>query len=310
MHTVPDQTDRLVVVTGANSGTGKEAAARLAAAGADVVMAVRTPEKGEAARAEILRRVPGARLQVRRVDLADLASVQELVDGLVADGRPVGTLVNNAGVMAPPERFETVDGFELQMGSNFLGPFALTVRLLPLLLAAPAPRVATMSSGVAAAGRIDFSDLQWTRRRWSPFRSYAQSKLADMLMSAHLARVAADRGWPLVSTMAHPGYTRTNLQSTGAGLGRGTSPWSPFQVVIRLAPRQEVGPGTEPLLQAATDPTAAGGAYFGPQGRFGMTGPSGPVRIPRPGRDHAVAARLWEEAERLTGARLAEVVPV
>ena len=310
MYTVPDQSGRLVVVTGANSGTGKEAATRLAAAGADVVMAVRTPEKGEAARREILQRVPGASLQVRRVDLSDLASVGELVDGLVADGRPVDTLVNNAGVMAPPERFETVDGFELQMGSNFLGPFALTVRLLPLLLRAEAPRVATMSSGVAAAGRIDFSDLQWTRRRWSPFRSYAQSKLADMLMASHLARVAQDRGWHLVSTMAHPGYTRTNLQSAGAGLGSGTPWWSPFRIGIAITPSQGVETGTEPLLFAAADPGATNGAYVGPSGRFGMTGPTGPAAIPRSGRDHATAARLWEEAERLTGARLAQIVPV
>ena len=152
MYTVPDQTGRLAVVTGANSGTGREAAERLAAAGARVVLAVRTVAKGDAARDEILAAWPTARVEVRRVDLADLASIREFADGLLADGTPVDMLLNNAGVMAAPRRFTTADGFELQFGSNFLGPFALTLRLLPLLLAAPAPRVATMSSLAARSG--------------------------------------------------------------------------------------------------------------------------------------------------------------
>ena len=220
MYVVPDQGGKVAVVTGANSGTGKEATRRLAAAGARVVMAVRTPEKGEQARSEILARHPGAQLEVRRIDLADLASVREFADGLAADGTPLDLLINNAGVMAPPTRFTTADGFELQFGSNFLGPFALTVRLLPLVLAAPAPRVVTMSSGVASFGRIRFDDLQW-ERRYRPWAAYAQSKLADLMMTRQLAAVAAERGWNLLSTGAHPGYTRTNLQTAGASLGRG-----------------------------------------------------------------------------------------
>ena len=226
MYTVPDQHGRRIVVTGANSGTGKEAATRLAAAGADVVLAVRNLEKGEAARADIASAVPGATLQVRRIDLADLASVEEFAQGLLDDGEPLHVLVNNAGVMAPPTRFETVDGFELQFGSNFLGPFALTLRLLPLLLASAGDgaetRVATMSSGTANFGRIRFDDLQWSRRRYSPMLSYARSKLADMLMAQQLADVARRRSWALRSTTAHPGFTRTNLQSAGANLGRTT----------------------------------------------------------------------------------------
>jgi len=149
MYTVPDQSGKLAVVTGANSGTGKEATRRLAAAGARVVMAVRTIAKGEQARAEILAQHPDAQLQVRRVDLADLASVRQLADDLLTDGTPLDLLINNAGVMAPPTRMTTTDGFELQLGSNFLGPFALTVRLLPLVLSAASPRVVTMSSGTA-----------------------------------------------------------------------------------------------------------------------------------------------------------------
>src|SRR5579859_6253963 len=180
MYAVPDQAGKLIVITGANSGTGKEATRRLAAAGAHVVMAVRTVAKGEQARDEILARQPGARLEVRRVDLADLATVKEFADGLIADGTPVDVLVNNAGVMAPPTRMVTADGFELQFGTNYLGPFALTIRLLPLVLAAPAPRVVTMSSKAAEFGRIHLDDLQWERLRYQPMVCYAQSKLADL----------------------------------------------------------------------------------------------------------------------------------
>src|ERR1700730_632646 len=163
MYAVPDQAGKLVVVTGANSGTGREATRRLTEAGAHVVMAVRTVAKGEQAREKILAAHPGARLEVRRIDLADLASVAEFADGLIADGPPVDGMINNAGAMAPPTRMTTAGGFELQFGSNFLGPFALTMRLLPLVLAAPAPRVVTMSSGVASYGRIRLDDLQWRR---------------------------------------------------------------------------------------------------------------------------------------------------
>ncbi|MFD9867246.1 SDR family oxidoreductase [Streptomyces niveus] len=304
MYTVPDQTGRYAVVTGANSGTGKEAVRRLAAAGAHVVMAVRTVAKGERARDEILARHPHARLDVRRVDLADLASVQEFADALIADGTPIDLLVNNAGVMAPPSRLETADGFELQMGSNFLGPFALTVRLLPLLLAAESPRVATMSSGTANYGRIDFADLQWRSRRYSANRSYAQSKLADLILTRQLARISAERGWNLLSTGAHPGYTRTNLQTAGASLGSGRMTLTRLFTKIDFLPSQDAEQGTEPLLYAATSPDAVAAGYYGPGGRFGLVGPTTTARITRRALDDALNARLWAEAERLTGVAL------
>ena len=309
MYAVPDQAGKLVVVTGANSGTGREAARRLAAAGAHVVMAVRTVAKGEQARDEILAGQPGARLEVRRVDLADLASVAEFADGLIADGRPVDVLINNAGVMAPPTRMTTADGFELQFGSNFLGPFALTMRLLPLVLAAPAPRVVTMSSGVASYGRIRFDDLQW-QRGYRPNLAYAQSKLADLMMTLHLAGLAARHGWNLMSNGAHPGFTRTNLQTAGASLGREAPQRTPFNGFgllppdFTLLPSQEVGPGTEPLLYAAADAGAVNGGYYGPSRWFGLVGPATTVRPPRRARDAGTAARLWAEAERLTGTAL------
>src|SRR4029077_2951300 len=178
-----------------------------------------------------------------------------------ADSRPVNVLINNAGVMAPPTRLTTADGFELQFGSNFLGPFALTMRLLPLVLAAPAPRVVTMSSGVASYGRIRFDDLQW-RRGYRPNLAYAQSKLADLMMTLHLADLATRDGWHLMSDGAHPGFTRTTLQTAGASLGPEAptrTPVTGFGLLpseVTFLPSQEVGPGTEPLLYASADPGA------------------------------------------------------
>jgi NAD(P)-dependent dehydrogenase (short-subunit alcohol dehydrogenase family) len=302
MYTVPDQTGKLAVVTGSNSGTGKETARRLAGAGARVVIAVRTVAKGEQARAEILAQHPDALLEVRRIDLADLASVQEFADRLITDGTPLDLLVNNAGVMAPPTRMTTADGFELQFGSNYLGPLALTVRLLPLLLAAEAPRVATMSSGTANYGRIDFDDLQWERRRYSANLSYAQSKLADLMLTQHLAAVAAERGWDLLSTGAHPGYTRTNLQTAGSTLGRDKPKRS--LLTLGLLPSQGVEQGAEPLLYAATSPDATAAGYYGPGGLFRLVGPTTTAKVTRRALDPAANARLWATAEHLTGTSL------
>jgi NAD(P)-dependent dehydrogenase (short-subunit alcohol dehydrogenase family) len=304
MYSVPDQAGKLIVVTGANSGTGREATRRLAAAGAHVVMAVRTVAKGEQARADIRARHPDARLEVRRVDLADLASVKEFADGLLAGPTPVDVLINNAGVMAPPTRMTTADGFELQFGSNFLGPFALTVRLLPAVLAARAPRVVTMSSGVASYGRIRFDDLSWERRRYRPNLAYAQSKLADLMLALHLAAITDQRDWNLMSNAAHPGFTRTNLQTAGASLGRDRPKRTPFNSNFTVLPSQGVEPGTEPLLYAATSPGAVSGGYYGPSRFLGLVGPATAVRIPRSARHPAIAARLWAEAERLTGVAL------
>ena len=305
MYSVPDQSGRRVVVTGANSGTGQEATRRLAAAGAHVIMAVRTVAKGEQARAAILAQDPQAQLEVRRVDLADLASVAEFADGLAAEAAPLDLLLNNAGVMAVPDRMTTADGFELQFGSNFLGPFALTVRLLPLLLAAPSPRVATMSSGMASLGRIHFDDLQYSRR-YRAWPAYSQSKLADLMLTQHLAALAFERDWDLLSTAAHPGFTRTNLQTSGPNLGRDKERWSPLQLGTRFL-SQEVQTGAEPLLYAATSPDAVNGAYYGPGSRGGLVGPTVLARPPRRARDAATAARLWAEAERLTGVSLSAV---
>lgn len=303
MDRLPGQHGRLAVVTGANSGTGKAAAARLAAAGATVILAVRTVAKGEQAMAEILDRHPTADLAVRRVDLADLASVAEFADGLIADGRPLDLLLNNAGVMFPPVRHETADGFELQLGSNFLGPFALTVRLLPLLRAAPAPRVVTMSSGTARIGTIDFDDLNWTTR-YDPTAAYARSKLADQLLFTHLARVATGRSWPLLSVGAHPGNAVTNIATNGPTLGG--NPSLMFRIAATVTPRHSAEAGAEPMVYAATSPDVVQGGYYGP--RWGLVGRPTTARPTRRARDTDLAARLWAEAEHLTGVTLPAAV--
>jgi NAD(P)-dependent dehydrogenase (short-subunit alcohol dehydrogenase family) len=296
-YTVPQQNGRRFIVTGANSGTGREVTRRLALAGAEVVLAVRSVEKGEAAKAAILSEAPAATLEVQRLDLADLASVREFAAGVVEDRRPVQALVNNAGVMIPPRRFETADGFELQFGTNFIGPYALTTLLLPVLLRTPGSRVATMSSMVSNFGKIDFDDLNWVSRRYSASGAYAQSKLADLMLGRQLAVLAGQKGWDLLSTIAHPGYTRTNLQTAGRNLARDASDQLPA-VRRTILPSQGVEVGAEPLLYAATSPDAEQGAYYGPN-RLGLVGPTHQARIPRSARSLDVAARLWDVADQL-----------
>ncbi|SDD83195.1 SDR family oxidoreductase [Glycomyces harbinensis] len=296
-YDVPDQQGRRFIVTGANSGTGREAARRLAASGAEVVLAVRSVAKGEEAAAAIGRESPQARLEVRRLDLADLASVREFADGITADGRPLHALVNNAGLMFPPERYATADGFELQIGTNFFGPFALTNLLLPLLLETPGARVVNMSSGAANAGRIDFDDLTGMSKRYSKYGAYARSKLANLLHGRRLAAMAEERGWPLLSVMAHPGYTRTNLQTAAKNLAR--DPGDPLPPITRtILPSQGVETGTEPLLFAAASPEAEQGAFYGP--RWLLVGPAATSPVPRQAKSKETAERLWAEAERLT----------
>lgn len=300
MYDVPDLHGKLAIVTGANSGTGKEATRRLAAAGARVIMAVRTPAKGETARAEILETTPGAEIEVAQLDLADLGSVHAFADRFVATSATLDILLNNAGVMAVPQRMQTVDGYELQFATNYLGPFALTNRLLPTLLATRGARVTTMSSGLAAQGRMRFDDLQATGK-YTANRAYAQSKLADLMLARHLAVLSTRNGWSLVSNAAHPGFTITNLQSAGPNLGRAKPRRSLFEVGARLLPHQQPEQGTEPMLFAATSPDARNGGYYGPTGRFGLVGPTGSVKLNKYMRDDAVAQRLWVTAASLTG---------
>jgi len=299
--TLPGLEGSTAVVTGANSGTGKAAAEALAATGARVIMAVRTPTKGDAARTEILSKHPGADVEVRRLDLADLASVRAFADAFLQEDRPVDILINNAGLLGPSERRETADGFELMFGTNVLGPFALTMRLLPALRRSTAARVVGMTSGMAATARLNFEDLQSTRS-FQTNAVYGRSKLADLMLTLELDRVSHSRGWRLVSTAAHPGAARTGFATAGPALV-GKQPPFYYRIIAALVPSQSSENGARPLVHAATTPEVRGGELFGP--RWGMVG--GPVRarIYRSARDQGQWARLWREAERLTGTGLA-----
>ena len=217
--TVPDLSGRLAVVTGSNSGLGLGLATRLAAAGADVIMAIRNRAKGEAAIEQIRATVPNAKLTIKQLDLSSLASVKALGEELNAEGRPIDILINNAGIMQPPNRETTADGFELQFGGNHLGHFALTGHLLPLLRAASNPRVTSLSSLAARMGGINFDDLQW-EKRYNPTRAYSQSKSANLMFALELDRRSRRAGWGIVSNAAHPGFTKTNLQLSGPSQGK------------------------------------------------------------------------------------------
>jgi NAD(P)-dependent dehydrogenase (short-subunit alcohol dehydrogenase family) len=301
---LPDQTGRLAVITGANSGLGFEAARALALAGADVVLATRNAAKGEFAAAQIRHAAPGVQVVREPLDLASLASVAEFATGRHQAGRPIDLLINNAGIMALPTRKLTADGFEMQFGTNYLGHFALTAQLLDLVRAAPAARVVTLSSGVAHMwpARIDFGDLQQARR-YTPWGAYAQSKLATLLFALELDRRARANAWGLLSVAAHPGYARTNLQSTGPRDGKSAQSggWDLADIVGRVpGMSQSAADGARPTLLAATGPNVQSGDYYGPAGRFGLVGPPTRIRIPARARSAQIAATLWAISTELT----------
>jgi NAD(P)-dependent dehydrogenase (short-subunit alcohol dehydrogenase family) len=278
---VPDQSGRSFIVTGANSGLGEATARLLAARGGRVVLACRNVDKGAAAAARMTGDV-----SVRRLDLADLASVRAFAE----QTSPFDVLVNNAGVMAIPLR-RTADGFEMQLGTNFLGHFALTVRLLPSI----ADRVVTVSSNAHRWGRIVLDDLNWERRRYRRWFAYGQSKLADLMFAYELDRRLRRAGSAVRSVAAHPGYAATELQS-------GTE--SPGERIMALGNRliaQSAERGALPLVYAATMPDVLGGGYWGPAGLAELTGHPTRVSSSRSSRNTGTAARLWTLAEELTG---------
>jgi NAD(P)-dependent dehydrogenase (short-subunit alcohol dehydrogenase family) len=299
---VPDLTGKLAVITGANNGIGFGLTRRFAQAGAEVILAVRNQQKGEAAISQLRTDVPAAKLSLRHLDLASLASVGALGEQLNAEGRPIDFLLNNAGLMMPPHRDVTEDGFELQFGGNHLGHFALTGHLLPLLQAAGTSRVMTMSSAMARVGRLDFDDLQ--SERYQPQRSYGTSKLANLMFARELDCRSQAAGWGIRSNAAHPGATRTNLQTTGPTHG-GSRPG----VLARLFQLtynwrwmwQDVDTGCLPALYAATSPDAVGGGYYGPDGFGELTGGPAPATVPPRAKNQADAERLWQVSETLSG---------
>lgn len=301
---VPDLHGRFAVVTGANSGLGFGLAKRLSAAGADVVLAIRDRVKGEEAIGAIRREVPEAKLTIRLLDLSSLKSVAALSEQLTAEGRPLDLLINNAGVMTPPERQETSDGFELQFGTNHLGHYALTAQLLPLLRAAESARVVTVSSIAATQPKLAFDDVN-AQHDYKPMLSYGMAKLAQLMFAVELDRRSRLAGWGLMSNAAHPGLSKTNLLS-GASYGRDkpTLQARLTRLTWRLLPFMwlDIDEGIKPTLYAATSPDAQGAKYYGPRGFYETAG--GGVTfagVPRLARSEADLLGLWQLSEQLTG---------
>jgi NAD(P)-dependent dehydrogenase (short-subunit alcohol dehydrogenase family) len=292
---IPDQSGRVAIVTGANSGLGLATARDLARAGATVVMTSRDAAKGERAAASVRASVPNAALEVEPLDLADLASMRSFAArvGVAHDG--IDLLINNAGIMAAPRRL-TKDGFESQFGTNHLGHFALTGLLLPALLKAPAPRVVTVSSHLHRRGTMHFDDLQGERKydRWG---AYGQSKLANLMFCFELARRATEAGTPLLSLAAHPGYASTNLQFAASDrFYEKAIGWVGNRLIAQSADM-----GALPTLYAATFPDLPGGTFVGPGGRAQQRGY--PIVVTAAGKAYEEDdwRRLWEVSEQLTG---------
>ena len=290
---IPSQVGRTAVVTGATGGLGYETTLALAKAGSEVILTGRDDRKGQSAIENICREVTGARVSYEHLDLANLASIADFAQRMHAR-QSLDLLVNNAGVMALPRRQTTVDGFEMQLGTNYLGHFALTARLLPLLRRANGPRVVNVSSLAHRTGFIDIDDLQGARA-YSPWKAYGQSKLATLMFALELQRRSDANGWNLTSTAAHPGFARTGLFASGPGglISLATDFAAPFFGHSAAA-------GARPILFAATSLNVKPGAYYGPGGFGELRGAPAPALMMPQARDAAAAARLWEVSEKLT----------
>ncbi|MFG6446600.1 SDR family oxidoreductase [Microbacterium sp. P07] len=300
---IPDLTGKLAVVTGASDGIGTVIATRLAQAGAEVIMPVRSQKKGETAAQRIRSAVSGAAVSTRSLDLSSLASVAALATTLNDEGRPIDILVNNAGVMRPPERQTTKDGFELQLGTNHLGHFALTLGLLPLLRAGGA-RVTHQTSVAARSGAMNWDDLNY-EKSYDVMKAYAGSKIAVGLFARELDARSRAGGWGISSNLSHPGISPTNLLAAQPGMGRNRTP--PERRLIGLLSRIGIA-GTPqsaalPALLAATGPDSRGDQFFGPKRTVG--GPPVEQELWRPLRSADDARRVWEVSERLVGERIA-----
>lgn len=285
---IPDQQGRTVIITGANSGIGFEAARELAKKEARVVLACRNESKGNDALQRIVDVHPAASVELMLLDLSSLASVARFAEAVAESFQHIDLLINNAGVMVPPFT-QTEDDFELQLGTNHFGHFALTARLLSLFQDQPGARVVTISSIAHKTGRIDFDNLDAEKgyREWA---AYSQSKLANLLFTFELDRRLRAASAEAIAVAAHPGWTATDLQRT--------APMARF--MNRFVAMEPLG-GALPTLRAATDPGAEGGEYFGPTGLLEMRGAPGRARATRRARDPEVARRLWAVSEQRTG---------
>ena len=294
---IPDQTGRTIVITGANSGLGLRSAEGLAAKGARVLLACRNAGRAAAALEAVKAKATGAEPEVRTLDLQSLASVRECAAGLSEELDHLDVLLNNAGIMAVPKA-TTEDGFESQLGTNHLGHFALTGLLLPTLLRAAEPRVVNVSSNAHRFGRLQLDDLFFERRRYSRWRAYGQSKLANLLFTSELQRKAVEHRTSLTAVAAHPGYAATNLTS---GPALGAALLKPFLAVGDKLVGQPDHMGALPQLYATTMPDVMPDDYWGPDAFREQRGH--PTRVGR--TSHALdadsAARLWQRSEELTG---------
>jgi NAD(P)-dependent dehydrogenase (short-subunit alcohol dehydrogenase family) len=288
---VPDQSGRVAIVTGSNTGLGFDTARVLAEHGADVVMAVRDTAKGEAAAARIRATTPSANVRVQALDLGSLDSVRTSADELKAAHPRIDLLVNNAGVMYPSTRTATADGFETQFGTNHLGHFALTGLLLENLLTVPGSRVVTVSSvGHRIIAKIHFDDLQW-ERKYNRVAAYGQSKLANLMFTYDLQRRLAAKGEPTIAVAAHPGLSDTELMRHMPGF------LTPVVSLVAQSPAM----GALPTLRAATDPDVKGGQYYGPDGLGEASGHPKVVASSKQSHDVQIQERLWSVSEQLTG---------
>jgi NAD(P)-dependent dehydrogenase (short-subunit alcohol dehydrogenase family) len=296
--TIPNLSGQRAVITGASDGMGLRMAARLAAAGTEVIMPVRNMAKGEAAIATI---APESNVSLRSLDLSSLESVAALSNTLRGEGRPIHLLINNAGVMSPPSRQTTVDGFEVQFGTNYLGHFALVAGLLPLLCDGGARVTSQLSIG-ARRGKINWEDLNW-EHSYDAMRAYCQSKIALGLFGLELERRSRANGWEITSNLAHPGVAPTSLLAARPELDRGKD--TPQYRLIRSLSARGILLGTVesaglPALMAATDPKAKPGVLYGPRGFGNLGGPPAEQKMYAPLRSIDDASRIWKVSEELT----------
>lgn len=304
---IPSQVGKRILITGANSGIGYHAALKLVRKGAEVILACRDRQKGEIALDRLHTEAPNIHMELAILDLASLGSVREFAAQELSKNRPLHVLINNAGVMAPPKRQQTVDGFEMQFGTNVLGHFALTALLMPALERAAAespdrPRVVTVASIAHKRGRLNFDDLQSTKS-YSPMGSYQQSKLADLMFAFELDRRLRATSSSVMSIAAHPGVAQTNLFQA--------HDYSPMEKALRKAVGHAIGivlntdaEGALPTLYAATAVDAKDGGYYGPKGFQEMRGDEVvAAQVAPQARDEVAAARLWKICEELTGIR-------
>lgn len=294
---LPRQDGRTAIVTG-TGGLGFEVASKLARLGARLIIAGRNPTKGQAALAQIAAAVPGADIRFELLDLAALASVKDFAGRMVREGHAIDLLVNNAGIMSPPKRRVTVDGFEAQFATNHLGHFALTAGLLPLLLKSDAARVVNVTSIAHRIGRMDFDDLQ-SERKYQPGVAYCRSKLAVALFARTLHQRAQTHGWRIASMAAHPGFAGTNLFAAEGG-SKSVMTLLSTRILVPLL-GHSASAGSAPILHAALSPDAQSGRLYGPTGFLEMRGATGECPFGAGALDDAAGDRLWRLSEELAG---------